>query len=265
MSADVSDTEDLKKDQVFFKQTGYHKSFLITSLSEIIDKKFDDSSEFSYAAFWDSTTEVKVIQFLAETSPTLPVALLKNLHEIEKPRLFEITCGILGNILSSGYFVLTEDILQEGFLDIIENLLYLDIGSPEAFVQIVRTIHIVLGRVTQGVNVFKLVPPLLFLLESAYNVELLTQATNLLYTIKSYGDGPFSYPIDPFLTAVNEIRDQSPEKLLDFDTPLLIFPDNNKLLLIYQQTKTQNSFVKVSEGIEALILAYEENYIDQPD
>lgn len=92
-------------DSDFFKQTGYQKSFILETLNKLVNKEFDASgaSEFIYTAFWDATTEVEVTKLLNEIDSSIYLPLMNNLFSKDlenNPRLFEITAGVIGNLLS---------------------------------------------------------------------------------------------------------------------------------------------------------------------
>ena len=220
----------------FFEQTGYHKNFLVETVFDLIDRKYDSTDptacEIKYNALWDSTINEKILNHLSTVSPNLHLLLLSNLFKIQSPRLFEITAGILSNIIGSGYFKITTDSIENGLIDQFENLLNLEVSQPETLFQIIRAVHIFINRVVSGFDRSKILDRLFYLLQAATDEALLIEIVNILFTLQTYGapENPkILYPVEPFLEGLKEI---SPSKLLSFDTPLLIFEDEPKVELI---------------------------------
>ena len=63
--------------QKFFDSTGYHKSFIVDTCHELIAKQFDENSELTFTAFWDSTTLDDVVRVVNEVCEDIYLVLLR--------------------------------------------------------------------------------------------------------------------------------------------------------------------------------------------
>lgn len=237
----------------FFEKTGYHSSFIISTLKSLTDQEYDEKSEFIYTAFWDATLQPEVLKLLSEiTEGNLPIVLISNLYKIQsKPRLFEITCGVLVNISSSGhFFTKTTEPELTSFIELLENLLKIEIGVPEAYTQLVKFIHVILGRFPSGINQFVFIDQLLFLVQNSQDTDLIKEVVDLLYTVTVYDKNNkiTDLPEEAFLLAVNEFKS---EDLLEFDTFFILFPGSERILGFYKKAfEVSGQFSEISEVLK---------------
>ena len=308
MSENITQNSD--EIDAFFQNTGYHRTFILEACQELLQvvedtqKKKQTTSpilsntnnqeNIKFTALWDSTVNYSVVKFLTDNSPNLYLSLISNLYKFTEenknnlnPRIFEVTAGVLANLLTFGpqnqeiktsqnnnntHCFTIETQFHEIFLDLIENLINLDVKIPECLTQVIRiintTLYIFEYPTFNDASLNNFLNFALTLLKSSYDSELIKICCQFLLTLKNYTGTPESDDKDinktiiinqkTVIEAVIEgLGELTIEELLEFDVPLEIFGDSEEKqqLKDFYSGKIEDyqNLVDISEKLEEFL------------
>ena len=270
MSENITQNSD--EIDVFFHNTGYHRTFILEACQELLQvvedtqKRTETTSpildtnnqeNIKFTALWDSTVNYSVVKFLTDNSPNLYLSLISNLYKFTEentlnPRIFEVTAGILANLLTFGpqnqeissqknktHCFTIENQFHEIFLDLIENLINLDVKIPECLTQVIRiintTLYIFEYPTFNDTSLNNFLNFTLTLLKSSYDSELVKICCQFLLTLKNYIIESDSKNINQIINqetvieaVIEGLGELTIEELFEFDVPLEIFGDSEE-------------------------------------